>query len=104
MSPAALPAGLTREGLAALPLALTVEQAASLLGVGLTTARDLVRRGRWPSPVVPVGRQYRIPTVPLLEVLGISLDSSEAGPATGPAVALTVVPIAAQAAGSDDAA
>jgi excisionase family DNA binding protein len=86
--------GLTRADVLLLPPALDVETAARVLGLSLTTARDLVRRGEWPSPVLKVGRQYRIPTAPLLEVLGIAPDSSEAEPATGPALALARVPAA----------
>lgn len=67
--------GLSRDQLLALPAALDVETAAKVLDVGLTTARELVRNGRWPSPVLRVGRQYRIPTAPLLAVLGITTDS-----------------------------
>lgn len=80
--------GFTRAEVLALPAALDVETAARVFGVGLTTARDLVRRGQWPSPVLRVGRQYRIPTAPLLEVLGIAPDVREAGAPT-PAPATT---------------
>lgn len=62
-----------------LPPALMVEQAADLLGIGLTTARDLVRRGEWPTPVLRLGRQYRIPTAPLLDLLGLSGNDAAAG-------------------------
>ena len=75
---------MTRDELLALPAALDVETAARVLGVGLTTARDLVRRGQWPSPVLRVGRQYRIPTAPLLAVLGIASDVRQARAPTSP--------------------
>lgn len=65
---------LTRDELLALPPVLDVQTAAQVLGIGLSTARDLVRREQWPSRVLRVGRQYRIPTAPLLEVLGITPD------------------------------
>lgn len=78
---------MTADELRALPPALDVVTAAQVLGVGETTARDLVRRGEWPSPVLRVGRQYRIPTAPLLVLLGIAPDMREAGPAS-PATAL----------------
>jgi excisionase family DNA binding protein len=84
---------VTPDEVARLPAALDVASAAALLGVGLTTARDLVRTGRWPSPVLRVGRQYRIPTAPLLAVLGIPSEMREAG-ATTPALALLAPPAA----------
>jgi len=65
----------TRQDLQALPAVLDVPTGARVLGVGLTTARDLVRTGRWPSPVLRVGRQYRIPTAPLLAALGITTEN-----------------------------
>lgn len=43
----------------ALPLFLTVPQAAAVLGVGRNTAYNMVRRGQLRS--VRVGRQIRVP-------------------------------------------
>jgi excisionase family DNA binding protein len=53
-----------------LPPVLDLLTAASLLGVGRTTAYELVRTGQWPTPVVRLGRIIRIPTAPLMELLG----------------------------------
>lgn len=87
---------LTREELLALPAALDVLTAARVLDVSPRTAYDLIRLDEWPTPVLRLGRQYRIPTEPLLAVLGITQHSSEAGPATGPALALAPAPADSQ--------
>jgi excisionase family DNA binding protein len=47
-------------------------KAAKLLGIGATTAYKLVRRGEWPTPILRIGRQIRIPTAPLRELLNCS--------------------------------
>ncbi len=62
---------MTREDLLALPAVLDLTTAAGVLGIGRTCAYELVRTGAWPSPVLRVGRLIRIPTAPLLEVLGV---------------------------------
>jgi hypothetical protein len=59
-----------------LPVALDVPRAARLLGISTDAAYDVIARDAWPSPVVRVGRSIRIPTLPLLSQLGISLDDA----------------------------
>jgi len=51
--------------------------AASLLGIGRTSAYALVRTDRWPTPILRLGRLIRVPTAPLLELLatGRRLDA-----------------------------
>jgi excisionase family DNA binding protein len=51
------------------PSVLNVPDAARLLGVGRTLAYQLVRTGRWPTPVIRVGRLIKVPTQPLLRFL-----------------------------------
>jgi hypothetical protein len=55
-----------------LPPTLDVVSAGTLLGVGRTLAYRLVRQGKWPTHVVRAGGKIMIPTVPLLEFLGIT--------------------------------
>jgi predicted DNA-binding transcriptional regulator AlpA len=55
-----------------LPPVLDLPTAARLLGVGRTAAYQLVREDQWPTPVIRVGKLIRVPTAPLLELLGIS--------------------------------
>jgi excisionase family DNA binding protein len=49
-----------------LPLFLTVEQAAEVVGMGRTTAYDAIRRGEIPS--VRFGRRLRVPRHALLSL------------------------------------
>lgn len=64
---------MTAEQIAALPTVVPLwPTAASALGIGRTVAYELVRRGEFPVPVLRVGTQYRVPTAPLRELLGVS--------------------------------
>lgn len=53
-----------------LPPTVDIVTAARILGVGRTVAYELVREGAWPTPVIHVGRKIRVPTAPLLALLG----------------------------------
>ena len=44
-------------------------EAFALLGCGRTKGYEMVRRGEFPVPVLRIGRNIRIPTEPLLELL-----------------------------------
>lgn len=61
-----------------LPPVLDLPRAARMLGVGRTCAYELVRTGQWPTPVLRLGRLIRIPTAPLLELLGMNSDVARA--------------------------
>jgi predicted DNA-binding transcriptional regulator AlpA len=63
------------EELRALPPVLDVPTAGRLLGLGRSAAYDLILTGEWPTPVLRLGRRLRIPTAPLLALLGLSTDS-----------------------------
>jgi len=60
---------MTRDGLAALPPVLDVPTAAKVLGIGRSLAYDLVRRGDWPTPVLPVGKLIKIAREPLIRLI-----------------------------------
>lgn len=60
---------------ARLPPTVDVVTAARWLGVGRTTGYRLAVAGAFPVPVVRVGRCYRVPTAPLLALLGIRPDT-----------------------------
>lgn len=60
----------TQIDLTALPPTLDLITAARILGIGRTVAYELVRDGRWPTPVIHAGRKIRIPSGPLRALLG----------------------------------
>jgi excisionase family DNA binding protein len=53
-----------------LPPTLDLVTAAQLLGIGRTVAYELVREGRWPTPIIRAGRKIRVPSAPLRVLLG----------------------------------
>ncbi len=53
-----------------LPPVVDVTTAGRVLGVGRGAAYALVRAGKWPTPVVRLGRLIKVPTAPLLALLG----------------------------------
>jgi excisionase family DNA binding protein len=52
------------------PETVSVEAAASRLGIGRSLAYELARQGKFPVPVVRVGRRILVPTRPLDRLLG----------------------------------
>jgi len=54
-----------------LPAVVNLRTAADVLGIGHSSAYELVRTGQWPTPVLRLGRLIRIPTAPLLSLVGI---------------------------------
>jgi hypothetical protein len=58
------------------PAVLDLVTAARMLGIGRTVAYQLVRKGMWPTPVLRLGHQIKVPRAPLLELLGLSPDPS----------------------------
>ncbi len=61
---------MRREELMELPPVVDVPTAGQILGVGRSCAYELVRNGQWPTPVLHLGRLIRIPTAPLIELVG----------------------------------
>lgn len=56
------------------PVVIDLTTPARTLGIGRTRAFDLARRGEFPGPAVRVGTTWRVPTDPLLRLLGLSSD------------------------------
>ncbi len=81
-------AALSRAELLALPAAVDLCTAARALGLGRTKAQELARSGQWPTPLLRLGAQYRVPTAALLRLLEVIPDTTEAGVPT-PALAPT---------------
>jgi predicted DNA-binding transcriptional regulator AlpA len=59
----------------ALPAVVDVVTAGQVLGIGRTVAYELVRTNRFPTPVLRVGRQIKIPTAYLIDLLALSTDA-----------------------------
>jgi hypothetical protein len=67
---------MRHDELAALPAVIDVPTAARVLGVGRWAAYELVRTGQWPTQVIRLGKLIKIPTAPLLALVGYSNDRS----------------------------
>lgn len=63
---------LTQEQILMLPPVVDVPTAAAVLGVGRSAAYELIRCGQWPTPVLRLGKLVRVPTAPLLELVGVT--------------------------------
>jgi predicted DNA-binding transcriptional regulator AlpA len=76
---------MRREELIDLPPVVDVPTAGQVLGIGRSCAYELVRSGQWPTPVLHLGRLIRIPTAPLIALVGARREQEEhvgAGSAT----------------------
>lgn len=62
---------MTEEQLRALPPVVDVPTAAAVLGVGRTAAYELIRTHEWPTPTLRLGKLIRVPTAPLLQLVGV---------------------------------
>ena len=67
---------MTRDELLELPAVVDIPTAAEVLGLGRSCAYELVRTGDWPTPVLRFGKLIRVPTAPLLELLGVALPET----------------------------
>jgi hypothetical protein len=72
--------GMNRDQLRALPATIDLAVAARALGIGRSAAYELVRTDSWPTPVLHLGHRIKIPTEPLLILLGLSTDAQPFGP------------------------
>ena len=63
-----------------LPPTLDIVSAARLLGIGRTTAYRLARHGQFPVPILRIGGRYKVPTAPLLTLLGVDARTDAAPP------------------------
>ena len=55
----------------AVPPVVDVPTAAAMMGIGRTAAYELIRLGRWPTPVLRLGKLIRIPSAPILELIQV---------------------------------
>lgn len=69
---------MTRDEMLALPPVIDVATAADVFGLGRSAAYELVRTGQWPTPIIRLGRHIRVPTLPLLALIGITVSDDVA--------------------------
>ena len=62
---------MTAEEVRALPAVVDLTTAAQALGLGRSAAYELVRTGAWPTPVLRLGRLIKVPSAPLIALLGL---------------------------------
>lgn len=62
---------MTVERAAGVPPVVDVPTAAAMLGIGRTSAYELIRLGQWPTPVLRLGKLIRIPSAPLLDLIQV---------------------------------
>jgi predicted DNA-binding transcriptional regulator AlpA len=60
-----------------LPVVVDLVTAGAVLGIGRTTAYEMVRTRRWPTPVLRLGNRIRVPTAALRELLSLSTTTAE---------------------------
>jgi hypothetical protein len=72
---------VTIEELCALPpTTVRAEVAFAALDIGRTAGYQAIRDGTFPVPVLRLGRVLRVPTLPLLELLGVQVERGSDGP------------------------
>lgn len=62
---------MTADEVRALPAVVDLPTAARVLGLGRSAAYELVRTGTWPTPVLRLGKLIKIPSAPLVELVGL---------------------------------
>jgi len=63
---------VTVEQMRNLPPVVDVLTAAAILGIGRTAVYELIRIGQWPTPILRLGKLIRVPSAPLLDLVGVS--------------------------------
>ena len=69
---------MSSEELLSLPAVVDLPTAADVLGIGHSSAYELVRTGQWPTPVLRLGRLIRVPSAPLLALVGVERPTRQA--------------------------
>ena len=67
-----------------LPAVVNLTTAADVLDIGMSSAYEMVRTGQWPTPVLRLRGAIRIPTAPLLALVGLTPAQVEATPSRSP--------------------
>lgn len=67
---------MSEQELLALPVTVDVETAGRAFGMGKTKSNDLVRKGKFPVPVLPLGHRRVVTKAALLAALGVKWEPS----------------------------
>jgi predicted DNA-binding transcriptional regulator AlpA len=67
---------MTAAEIKSLPATVDLPTAARALGLGRSSAYELVRTGSWPTPVLRLGRLIKIPSAPLAALLGLEMAAA----------------------------
>ncbi|GIF49329.1 hypothetical protein Afe04nite_38680 [Asanoa ferruginea] len=70
----------TAERVHQLGVVTDVPTASAIFQISRSVGYDLVRRGCFPVPLIRVGDRYRVPTAPILALLGLDRDGASPGP------------------------
>lgn len=68
--------GLSREEILALDAAVDIPTAGKCFKLGKSTAYELARAGKFPVPVLPLGKSFRVTRASILAYLGIEDTTS----------------------------
>jgi len=63
---------LSKEQILALPAAVDIPTAGRCFGIGRTRAYEMARSGKFPCPVLPLDREFRVTRAAILAALGIA--------------------------------
>lgn len=63
-----------------LPPTVDLPTAARILGISRSAAYELARGDGWPTPILRLGRNLRVPTAPLLALLGVPRPATPSSP------------------------
>lgn len=66
--------GMTRDELLSLPASVDLVTAGRAFDIGRTKAHEMARAGEFPVRLLRIGKQYRVVTAELLELLGIDAN------------------------------
>lgn len=81
MSTTVTPVGPTLDEIRQWPATVSVEEAASALGISRAHAYDLIKADSFPAKALPVGRRIRVTTRSILAVIDDDATSSRQGQA-----------------------
>jgi len=83
--------GMTVEELLDLPVSVRIEEAGRAFGISRGLAYRMQREGRFPVPVLRIGRRLVVTRASLLNALGVTTPGSSQAPTPDPNTSTPVV-------------